>query len=135
MRPQQRLDLGPSSKGEKIKEDRRFEFLLLKQQVIANRQYACASQEPPSWLSGRLSNSALGLAPREPRPTGAGPDATSLHSFAPVSVIGIQREVVAEGIVAQVSGSTLWRWLCREALSFLHNGGQRAGGPSATVER
>jgi DDE superfamily endonuclease len=32
------------------------------------------------------------------------------------SLTDIQREVVAEGIVAQVSGSTLWRWLSREAL-------------------
>jgi hypothetical protein len=32
------------------------------------------------------------------------------------SLADIQREVVAEGIVAQVSGSTLWRWLSREAL-------------------
>ncbi len=33
------------------------------------------------------------------------------------SLADIQREVVAEGIVAQVSGSTLWRWLSRETLS------------------
>ncbi len=32
------------------------------------------------------------------------------------SLADIQREVVAEGIVAQISGSTLWRWLGREAL-------------------
>jgi transposase len=32
------------------------------------------------------------------------------------SLADIQREVVAEGIVAQVSGSTLWRWFSREAL-------------------
>jgi len=31
------------------------------------------------------------------------------------SLADIQREVVAEGIVAQVSGATLWRWLSREA--------------------
>src|SRR5262249_54682034 len=30
------------------------------------------------------------------------------------SLADIQREVVAEGIVAQVSGTTLWRWLSRE---------------------
>ncbi len=28
----------------------------------------------------------------------------------------IQREVVAEGIVAEISGTTLWRWLSRDAL-------------------
>jgi hypothetical protein len=32
------------------------------------------------------------------------------------SLADIQREVVAEGIVAEVSGTTLWRWLSREAL-------------------
>src|SRR5215472_11396980 len=32
------------------------------------------------------------------------------------SVSEIQREVVAEGIVAQISGTTLWRWLSRDAL-------------------
>ena len=32
------------------------------------------------------------------------------------SLADIQREVVGEGIVAQISGSTLWRWLSREAL-------------------
>ena len=32
------------------------------------------------------------------------------------SVAEIQREVVAEGIVAQISGTTLWRWLSRDAI-------------------
>ena len=32
------------------------------------------------------------------------------------SLADIQREVMAEGIVAEISGSTLWRWLSREAL-------------------
>jgi hypothetical protein len=32
------------------------------------------------------------------------------------SLADIEREVVGEGIVAQISGSTLWRWLSREAL-------------------
>jgi DDE superfamily endonuclease len=32
------------------------------------------------------------------------------------SLTDLQREVVAQGIVAEVSGSTLWRWLSREAL-------------------
>jgi hypothetical protein len=32
------------------------------------------------------------------------------------SLADLQREVMAQGIVAQVSGSTLWRWLSREAL-------------------
>jgi hypothetical protein len=32
------------------------------------------------------------------------------------SLAEIQREVVAEGIVAQVSGTTLWRWLSRDAI-------------------
>jgi DDE superfamily endonuclease len=32
------------------------------------------------------------------------------------SLAEIQREVVAEGIVARISGTTLWRWLSRDAL-------------------
>jgi hypothetical protein len=32
------------------------------------------------------------------------------------SLADIQREVVAEGIVAEISGTTLWRWLSRDAL-------------------
>lgn len=32
------------------------------------------------------------------------------------SVAEIQREVVAEGIVARISGTTLWRWLSRDAI-------------------
>ncbi len=32
------------------------------------------------------------------------------------SLTEIQREVIAEGLVAQISGSTLWRWLSRDAL-------------------
>ena len=32
------------------------------------------------------------------------------------SLAEIQREVVAEGIVAEISGTTLWRWLSRDAL-------------------
>ncbi len=32
------------------------------------------------------------------------------------SLADIRHEVVAEGIVAEVSGTTLWRWLSREAL-------------------
>ena len=28
----------------------------------------------------------------------------------------IRREVLAEGIVAEISGATLWRWLSRDAL-------------------
>jgi hypothetical protein len=32
------------------------------------------------------------------------------------SLAEIQREVLAEGLVAQVSGTTLWRWLSRDAL-------------------
>ena len=32
------------------------------------------------------------------------------------SLAEIQREVLAEGIVAQISGTTLWRWLSRDAL-------------------
>jgi len=32
------------------------------------------------------------------------------------SVAEIQREVLAEGIVAEISGTTLWRWLSRDAL-------------------
>lgn len=32
------------------------------------------------------------------------------------SLADLQREVVAQGIVAEVSGATLWRWLSREAL-------------------
>jgi hypothetical protein len=32
------------------------------------------------------------------------------------SLADLQREVVAEWSVAQVSGSTLWRWLSRDAL-------------------
>jgi DDE superfamily endonuclease len=32
------------------------------------------------------------------------------------SLADLQHEVVAEGIVAELSGSTLWRWLSREAL-------------------
>ena len=32
------------------------------------------------------------------------------------SLADLQREVVAQGIVAEVSGSTLWRWLSREAI-------------------
>jgi len=42
------------------------------------------------------------------------------HSFGlPLSrwsLADLQREVVAQGIVAEVSGSTLWRWLSREAI-------------------
>jgi len=32
------------------------------------------------------------------------------------SIAEIQREVVAEGIVARISGTTLWRWLSRDAI-------------------
>ena len=32
------------------------------------------------------------------------------------SLAEIQREVIAEGLVAQISGATLWRWLSRDAL-------------------
>jgi hypothetical protein len=32
------------------------------------------------------------------------------------SLADIQHEVLAEGIVAEVSGTTLWRWLSRDAL-------------------
>ena len=33
-----------------------------------------------------------------------------------LSLADIQREVAAQGIVAQVSGTTLWRWLSADAL-------------------
>jgi hypothetical protein len=32
------------------------------------------------------------------------------------SVSELRREVLAQGVVAQISGTTLWRWLSQDAL-------------------